>query len=176
MRKMKRLPKLHLCCANDEFRSVMCHVLVTKNYVVASDSHVLIEFETSEIFDNDFIDAMPDRFLINSHNWKLISEPHDFIFFRDGKIEVIKQGRSLFIPLVLEENIGTYPDYKKILDGKSPKSIEKIGLKADLLKKISLAIGTHVMHLFFNGEHKSITIKSNVTGVKALIMPVMIHN
>lgn len=175
MNKMKTLPKLHLCCAYDELRPVMQHVFVSKEDIVSSDSHMLIRFNTEEIFDSEFIEAMPERFLIHAENWKIMAKRHDFIFFKDNKIEVIQSGRSLFIPIVLEDDLGKYPDYKLVMERLEKTPIDKIGIKPELLKKLSLAVGSKILHLYFNDSCSRIDIKyPGIDGFEALIMPAMI--
>ena len=176
MNKMKTLPKLHLCCANDELRPAMNHLLVTKEFIVASDSHVLIEFKTSELFDQNFIEAMPERFLIHRENWKMLSVKHHYLLFTDSQIEIIKNGFSFFIPAVREEDIGNFPDYEKVFKVEKESITDKIGIKPELLKKLSSAIGSQILHLHFNGEARTIIIKSSIEGVRALIMPAMISD
>ena len=177
MNKMKTLPKLHLCCSDDELRPVMNHVFVSKEDIVSSDSHMLIKFNTEEIFDPDFIEAMPKRFLIHGENWKMMAKRHDFIFFKDDRIEVIKNDYSILIPIVLEDKIGKYPDYKLVMGKLEKTPIEKIGIKPELLKKLSLAIGSKILQLYFNDNSHRIDIKApGIKGFEALIMPAMIDD
>ena len=173
---MKTLLKLHLCCANDELRPIMNHLLVTKEFIVASNSHILIEFKTEEIFDPEFIEKMPDRFLIHYKNWLILTKKHLHLDFEDSKIKVLYGERDIFIPIVTEEELGKYPKYETLLEEKNSFEINKIGIQPELLNKLSLAIGSKVLHLFFSNENKSITIKSNIEGFRALIMPAMIHD
>lgn len=173
---MKTLLRLHLCCANDELRPILNHLLITKEFIVANDTQILIEFKTEEIFDYDFIEKMPDRFLIHRDNWLILTKKHLHLSFEDDKIKVLYGDRAIFIPIVMEDEFGPYPKWTRVFEGQKSSNLNKIGINPELLKKLSMAIGSKILHLFFNGEDKSITIKSDIEGFRALIMPAMIHN
>lgn len=66
---------VHLAVADDELRPVMSCVLVTKEYIIASDAHVMVRHRTDEIFTDDFIEKFPcDRFLIHGSAWAKMCE------------------------------------------------------------------------------------------------------
>ena len=80
----KTLPKLELCCTDDDLRPALQHVLVTKSDVVATDAHILVVHKTADLFTAEFIDKMPERMLIHKKLWIEMRKKHLRIEFHDG--------------------------------------------------------------------------------------------
>ncbi len=172
--KMKRLPKIHLCCSTDELRPILNYVLLTKENVVATDAHIIIEYKTTELFEERFISDMPERCLIHKENWKILTQRHRHLFIKDSKIEIIFNSRNLFIPIETEGKNGKYPDYNTVFKLKS-KEVKQIGLTPSFLNKLSMVMGVRKLDLYFNGETDAIIIKSSNENIKALIMPANVY-
>ena len=55
------IPKIHECLSNDELRPVLNYALVTKEHTVATDAHLLVVHSTPELFDKEFVKAIPEE-------------------------------------------------------------------------------------------------------------------
>lgn len=178
MKKVK-LPQMHLACANDELRSSMNHVEVTKESVVASNAHVLITHKTEDIFSVEFIEAMPEKFYIHWKHWAQLCKPHLWIEFKDGLIEQGMPGyKNVFKPVV--EPDWKYPVWEKIMPSKSDRQpIDRIGINPDFFNIISKALffpgDIKKAALSFFSENNAILITVSNYESKAILMPVMLN-
>ncbi len=193
MRTKKSLPKIHLACANDSLRPVMEHILITKDEIVASDAHIIVIHKTENIFDEESIKAMPERFLIHKNQWKEICKNHDRLTFKNNQIIVNHNNTYNFCFDISFENdyapkgykgyyAGNFPDYKKVIPTKFKESVYEIGLNPKLLKNLvdtmffPYAEVKNIKFTFY-GKDRAIIVEpadSSVPTVKGLIMPVMI--
>lgn len=180
--KMKTLPKIHVACSDYYTIPVMCHVLITKEHIVASDYNILVVHKTENIFDNEFIKNMPDRFLINRKHWAEMCKKHFAIKYENNLINVIRDNYTDIYPIFLESIIGDYPDYKKVIPQKKDlKKIKTIAINPMLLKRLydSMAYrGDYPAFILkFQDECHSILVKMNNDdlGQIGIIMPVMIN-
>lgn len=181
--QLKALPKIHLCCANDESRPIMNHVLITKENIVASDAHVLICYKTKAIFPIEFIDAMPERFLIHRNSWRLMTLKHRGIIYKDNSIIIKYENYSLSIDLIDESVFGgKYPKWESvILKSDDLVAVDKIGINPEFLKKLSRAmflpnecITNFRLELHDNMRAIMVYPLSENVDAFALIMPVML--
>ncbi len=180
MKKNKKLfntlPKLHLICANDILRKALQYVLVTKKETVATDAHCLVVYETELIFSQEFVENMPERFLIHKEIWAKICKKHHFICFENNMIKVIYETHTVFYPIMFEENLTLYPKYNHVLPTGKAEEIKSIGINPHLLSKLCKAIGiNNAVKLTFRGESNCISVYfRDIPSIKAIIMPVLI--
>ncbi len=178
MKKLEKhkLPRIDLACSDDNFRLVMNYILVTKDEIVASNSHILVIHKTNNIFDEQFIDEMPDRFLIHKNNWKLFCKGHHYIIFLDGLIIIRYDGYDQTIKPIFEEiefMTLKYPDYKKILKSKSETGLSNFGLSVKNLTLLSKSMGCDRLKFeFTQGEYSHLNVSNGE--IKGIIMPIMI--
>jgi hypothetical protein len=177
MKNLKTLPKIHLACPCGDLEFIMNYILVTKKDIVANDGRILAIHKTEEIFNEDFIEQMPERFLIHYKIWREMCKKHCFIDFEKGMIKVKYSCHTAFYPIELEANINNYPAYQ-IIFPKDIKEVNKIGINSSLLKKLSIVMGTSNLKLIFYGENKGIIAegKNSDYNAKGLIMPLMIND
>lgn len=187
--------RLDLVCANDDQRPTLSHVLVTKEHLVATNAHVLAVVKTENIFNKAFIDTIgDDRYLVRKADWKNIKPGNTFV--RDGDMIKIINNRSkkeVFIPLLLESSVGTYPNWKAVvprLTDKEPFELSSIGINAQFCTDASKAIGARKCKFTFYGKSRAMELDSShyddednrwhkdvpYTDNYALIMPVMIND
>ena len=191
--KFKTLPKLHLVCQDySQIRPIMNYILVTKDDVVATDAHVLVIHKTRDLFDEHFINKMPDRFLIHMNQWKRICLKHYNIEFDNDEIIVQHHGYQNAFKITMEgekpasllHSYGgfEYPLYNKVLLPDSEiQAVENIGLNPILVDKLTKAMfspndATKNLKLTFYGSNRHIMAHpvNSEYSAKALIMPVMI--
>jgi len=180
-----KLPKLHLACSDDTYRPVMSHVLITKEETVATNAQILVVHKTKDLFPEQFIDDMPKRMLIHRRFWADICKNHLSIYFNNetNQVEIMRKFKyeniKYFYPIVFESEIGIYPDYTKVFP-KKQESKKEIALNPLLLKNLYKAMNTYAdstgLKLEFYDNYGAIIAKLNPdTGVKGMIMPIMIN-
>jgi hypothetical protein len=180
--QFKSLPKLHLACSSDELRPVMNHILVTKSDVCASDAHILVNHATSNLFDEEFIASMPDRFLINSKHWQLMCKKHLFVTFDKEMIRVIYSYGEVYYPIYTEKSIGSYPDFNQVFPKETDKGeVGEIGIKPSLLNRLCLTMrgedDLDNLKLTFHGCNRAVVVRlTSNTNVRGLIMPCTIYD
>lgn len=170
-----KLPRIDYACSKDYLRPIMGCVLVTKKEVVASEGYILVIHQTEDLFSDEFIENMPDRFLVRSFIWALLCKPARTIEYNNehNKIEIHdKHNRQFSVGVDFEKKeSSSFPDYQKILDSFEPKKIDKIGIspeKLNLLKK-AMEPENDVIEFSFSGVDKMILARAiNSIG---LIMP-----
>ena len=173
---MKKLPKLHLCCATD-FRETLQHILITKENIIATDGHIMAINKTNEVFEEEFISNFPyDEFYIHYSVWKEIWNKR--FYWENNNIIVVKSGLEIKVPIVHNPD-WKYPNWKNVIPNtENLVDINEIGLKPELLYKLeqSLPIDGAYHNLKFTGKDRAILLfdNSNVHKSFGLIMPVVI--
>jgi hypothetical protein len=181
MNKIK-LPKLHFVCSTDKLRPVMQHILVTKEEVVATDGHTLVIHKTSDIFSDEFIEAMPEKFLVHKDQWRSFYNKAILISFENNSICVHCNGFKIYYQVIIEGDGMKYPNYNAVLPRKESKTeLSQIGLNSALLNKLAGAIlmpwqsDKHLKFEFY-GEMMAILVTpiEHENNAKGIIMPVML--
>ena len=176
-----RLPKLHLACAKDALRPVMEHILITKDEIVATDAHILAILKTKDVFSDEFIAEMPERFLIHKSQWKDFYNGAFNFTFKDKAICVHYNGYEVLHKIKNEGDSIKYPNYDAFIPNQSDtKSLCEIGLNAFSLKTIVEALtfpyDVKTVKLQFFGANRAILVTpTNVDcNSRGIIMPAMI--
>ena len=171
------LPQLHLACVKDETRTALEHIQIDKAYTVATNAHILVWFETSNIFDQDFIDQLPEKdpIYIHSEDWKKIFK-QEFFSLENNVIKAQGKGRPILIETV--ELDVKYPNFKVVIPNSNEtplKEINAIALNIPLLNTVNTILGKPHRGCLFNfyGKRKSVIVApSDIdTPGKAIIMP-----
>lgn len=149
---METLPKLHFACSDDQLRPIFSHILVTKDEIVATDAHILVVFKTKSIFTDQFIHAMPERFLIHKNHWKEMCKRHHQIIFKDNVITVIQDGYTNIYPIVIERDGLKYVNYQAVIPKfEEKKEIDCIGVSFDKIEMLSKS-------MFFPNDIKNVKL------------------
>jgi hypothetical protein len=155
-----KIPKLHLCCADDSCRPALSHILVTKDEIVATNAHILIVHKTNSIFDQNFIEAMPERFYISAFIWKKLEHVR-YLIFENNMLRVIYSKYVAFYPIVKYDEF-EYPAYEKLTKKEGP--VDSICINPNLLKKLydAMLCPQGGLKLWFGGEKfNAISVKPN---------------
>lgn len=185
--------KLDLICSKDELRLNINYVLVTKEKCVATDANVLGVVPTPLMFDEDFIDAIPENgVMIHREDWKKMSTAEFVSWDKDaiGKTIVLihKKKRDEYIkvedwtPTKEHPNPLKWPDWERVIpDEKMEAETSVIGVNTQLLATLSKALGFEASKLRFNGQSKAITVTEALgynevdKGIYGICMPVRLH-
>lgn len=179
--KEKQLPRLHLACSYDELRPVMNNVFVTKKHTIASNGHVLIQFDTNYLFNDQFVNDMPEQFMIHRNIWQKLCKKNYAIYFKDDLINVQYKGYSDIIRPIINTDL-PYPNYLSCFPEKKDKEkVTEIGLSSITLniltKSLFTANDNPVMKFELYSKYKAIVVHLEESiKAKALIMPCNIDN
>lgn len=179
-----KFPKLHLVCADDDYRLVMNHVCVGKEFTFASDAHILVRHKTSEIFEDDFVASLPENPILISRKAVLLicQKATEKVSLSDDKkmIQLHRKDESVISFKLFTD--GTYPDANKIIpDPKDSKPVDEIGINSNKLDRLSDGLGCDVPVLrirFFDKTHAMYVTSTHTdyTSAIAIIMPMMIND
>ena len=186
----KTLPKIHLaCCNKNDIRVVFEYILVTKEEVVATNMYIMVIHKTKAVFDEDFIKAMPDRFLMHRSQWADICKPHAKIWFEDDNIcvshdspipyvnryEIRLEGTS--IEECIEHNI-KFPNYESVANVKKDlTATDNINFNPNLMQRLCKSMGIpddmFIIKMKFRNSYDGILVTERKidTGVIGVIMP-----
>lgn len=174
-----KLPKLHLICANN-VNTIQEYILITKDEIVASDSHILTILKTKDIFSDEFIEAMPKRFLVHKSQWKnFYNGAFDFTF-KDNSICVHYNGYEVYHEIKTEDDNLNYPNYNAIIPKQETEVLCEIGIDPFLLKNLAESMtfdsNKKTVKLQFFGVNKAILVTpiNHNYNSKGIIMPIKI--
>ena len=179
------IPKIYECLGKDDFRPVMSYAFVTKKKTVATDAHVLIAYDTNELFGKEFVKALPDDgILLDSDILRDMAKKDVQVICLNGKIEVkhlIKgEYKTSYFDFKTQEQVASYPNWEAVMpektEGDTPPSI---GINAKHLLRLQNAMGPDCVGLrcYFNGTTRAIIVEpinSIYESVAAIIMPMVV--
>lgn len=182
---MKKLPQLDLSCSKDELRPIMNYVKIDKEFAVSTDAHVLSVFKTVDIFEDEFVESLPDYpILIHREDWAKLKNCTALtlkISENSKVLEVkINKKRDVLIKVEIEKEVAKYPLWQNIIPNESNTKkipLSEIGLNANLLavaqKILDVSVG---LKLEFFAQKKAILCKSINPAIKGycLLMPISI--
>ena len=197
---MTTLPKLTEALANNEFRGLLNYAFVCKEYIYASDAHLLVRLKTAEHFTEEFIKQIPetgyffDRFICHALNQKNIEST----FMTKTKDDLLMNityafGKSIYFPVKTVDQMKNIPTAitekgaKQYFESPIPKNekkkrvaISELGLKGTLAARIQKALGDEYgLHLYFFGKDKVIFVEPasfelRMQGRIGILMPMLI--
>jgi hypothetical protein len=171
--ELKKIPKIHYATTNDFYSPIMSYVLVTKEDIVATNGHVLVLHKTNNVFEDYFIEQLPDRCLIKNENWKILCKGYYTIEFLKGVncIKISSKLDTYLINVEFEKDLDVeYFKYNKLFDDYNKGDIDSIGISPKFLYDLSIAMDSKsAAELNFESKEKAIIVKSE--HAKGLIMP-----
>lgn len=182
---IQQFPKLSPILGRQDIRQWMNYVIVYRDYIIATDAHMLVRHKTSTFFEAETIEQIPDD------GWKLDrwavkdlerSSPKDYSFDPDKNLLYITFGRTKkkvrYTVQHPELQFETIPDVRhtaqEFIDLK-PKPVPCIAVNAKLLGIVHEAMGAASVNLHFAGETKAIVLTPNRSDFKdaiGIVMPV----
>jgi len=177
------LPKLDLATCNDELRPMLSCIKITKKYTYASDAHIAVRHNSSELFPEDFIELLPEQGILLPRKSFQIMRKRETIGFKlsldNKKIQLYQSdGSEIVYPLLDDAN---YPSVDHLIPEREKcTELKQIALNPKLLTTLSDALGSAgILHLWFYGEAKAILCDCNGNGdyfgAIGIIMPAMIE-
>ncbi len=176
MEKKTFTTKLYEACSSDELRPVLMCVHFKDGFAYASDGHMVVKqsLEYHSILGIDFLKGKS----IHKDNYKAIMQFETAECNEDGIACSDSDGRTAFYEW-FDLNGAVIPDFDSVLKPIGQKSVEFIGLNADLLYRISKAL--HVpsdsLRLQFQGVDKGILIDTpEIENQWGMLMPAIIND
>lgn len=184
------LPKLSEIVSNDEIRPVMCHAYMTKQYIYASESHILVRLKTDMHFDKRQIGIIPDDGMyLDVWTLRHLQRPNiEYVDILDQPhhIEIRhRSGEVVYYPWKTNFDIGAkYPDADSIINSarvNCTEKIDKIAFKASYANRLQRALGDEysiVCHFYTANDPIYILPGSSEVadeGREAILMPVLLQ-
>ena len=188
---MNRLPQIYQCLADNDLRPAMMYALLKKSLIAATDAHILVVHASSELFDKEFLESIPeDGLLLGKEVLKDLTKTsiHSVTYHPDMKlIEVFHRPKRVggsfkryFEVKLYSETSPLFPNYKDVFPSKDkkPVPVERIGIGPTLLSRLQKAMGANNgVKLEFYGEDEAIICHpkgGDYLFCKGLIMPIML--
>jgi hypothetical protein len=175
--------KLHLVLGKDDLRPIFKFMLLSREVVVATNSHILVVHDPNEIFEQHFIDTIPDgEWLVPAKAVQEMSKPKAFYYVKDGYLNIeIKGSKTAYkmIPNGGEE--GTYPNYTVVIPESYGYEANIIQVNPALLNDLRQAIEPESpgVILEFSGLGRAMKVRVSdrfdIKNYKAVIMPMMLN-
>lgn len=178
-----KLPKLHKAAGRDELRPVMSHILITKENTVVTNSSILVVHKTSELFNNEFVNNIPDEGMyITAEDWKVFTTEFVAVQLDNNLIiTIIRKKREQLIKGKKVDKIGDYPSWKFLFKKQKGIKFECGDFGININNTIALHEATGCQNLRFQcfDRARQINVLTNndcdYDSVKAVIMPMMIN-
>jgi len=172
--------QLNLLCSTKDTQPAMNYVKVTQEHMVATDAHILAAIPTNLMFDEGFIEGIPeDGMLIHAKHFQKLKGYDNATWLNAGEIIKLIDSKKedYLIECKSEEDIGTYPNWEAVMPKKEDRvDVSQIGVNFALAAKLQKAMDTLACKMTFTGKDKAILVepeqgneKSDIIG---LIMPV----
>jgi len=179
--------KFNLICGKDDIRPVLSYVKVTPKVIVATDATILLKAPTTTVFDEEFIESIPESgILIHREDWDKLSKA-THIEWKQGMIKLnYAKKRGVIIEPEYESEDFNYPDYENAIpDNNMATSQHKVGVNAELLHTLQKAVpysnGT-ILSLYGRGRGMKVKFQggddlweTTYGDVEGLIMPILIE-
>ena len=178
------IPKIHECLSKDEYREVLNYAYVTKEHTVATDAHLLVVHSTPELFDKEFVKAIPEEgMLLGGDALREMAKKTVEHIILNGQITVLhrKGGKAIF-EVRKHGDLDIFPDWKSVMPKKEDnKLIMAIGIDAKKALRLQNALGIEQvgMKYYFTGEDKAIICEpinaEMFPSARGIIMPMQIN-
>jgi hypothetical protein len=168
--------KLYEACSSDELRPIFMCVHFKNGFAYASDSHMVIKqsLEYHTISDPEFLEGKS----IHKDNYKAIMGFEKAECNEDGIACSDNDGRTAFYEYFDRKNV-ELPNFDAVIKPIGQKSIEFIGVNADLLQKLAKAMHnpSGTLRLQFQGINKAILVDViEIENQFGVLMPMIINN
>jgi len=182
---MKPLPEFNELCANDDLQPVMSYVYVTKEFIVATDAHVMGWAKTDDVFETDIIGGIANEgMLIHSEDWKKMTRAENIIWKKEGEVLKLihRKKRDELIEVEYESEVAKFPNWRAVVpENESGMEISSISINPTLLMKIGKffkPVGTKGgIKMKFNGVSSAVKCTphydTECESIEAIIMPLM---
>lgn len=182
MKTKEFFPQMHLACSNDDLRPVMSYVYITKDHSVATNAHIIAIAETKNLFDDDFINIIPDDgFYIHKDDWKKICQCDCVLVESEKVVELVhNRKRNELIKIELVENVGKFPNWKAVIPRPDKEKIpfNTFGLNGEFLATVQKIISKNdslVIETFTKNSGFLVKSWNSDAKTMGLIMPCKIE-
>lgn len=156
--------RLDLVASKDKTKGVLCFVKITKRFCVATNRAILAAVPTSEIFNDSFIEQIPEEgFLLSPSAYKeAVSSIQIEMDANKNTLKCIKKnGDFSYQPVSKEEFEGIYPNWEFVIpsDGKTKQEhLSEFGISSKLLDRLSKGLGFDLLKIKTYGGFKPIYV------------------
>jgi len=180
-----KFPHLHLIVGSKEYREGLKYALVKKDFTIAANAHILVKHPTSNLFDETFINSLPEKGIpLNNQILKSICLAKVIGIELFGPVLILKSAdRSKYPELSFDlpdVDYIKFPNHDKVLfKEEDAMPLMRIAIKPELFLKAAMAIDPEYpfLQMFFVEETKAILIKpktsSEYFGAVGVVMPMM---
>lgn len=179
--KKKKLPLMHFACSDDKLRPAMSHIEITKSHTAASDGRILVAHNTKDIFSNEFIEVMPEKFYLHKNIWRDLAKPHISVYYDLEKqmvVQVLDGYKMYYCPII--DFQWKYPKWESVIPKiEDKKAIDTIGLSLDVTDNFKKAFFMpnelkQAVFTFFGANNGVLVNHKNDYEGFGIIMPCMV--
>ena len=176
----KNYPKIHKACEMHYIRPEFEYVYISKEVIKATDTRVLIQHKTSEVFGKEFIESLPKKPILIHRIYFAEMTRYGCELHNIGGNMIRYRYRGLlhYVPFQVDGKEISYMKTDKIWP-KKVEAIEVVGISPKILNKAFEALDygtTRAVKFQFHSQSKAIILTiqgGNYQSAKALVMPVM---
>lgn len=180
-------PKMHLLVSRDILRPFLTYGLLTKEHIVVTNAHALVAHKTASLFDQDFIDSIPEGkgMLIPEATLKEMNKnkiTYTLCAEDVPTMEFVFKGAVYNHQLKINGVEITFPQWEAVLSKSFDEPLgDVLGINPTLLDKTRQAINPDcdIVHLRSSGKKRAIGVfdpTDTYSGCRAIIMPTLTNN
>ena len=179
--------KLHKVCADDELRPVYGYIYFKNGSAYATNSYMAIAAplsfvstfsdEEQKLLEGKLIHATQFAQLLKMRETYVLETP-DGLQFKC----TTKAGETVIIPLLVEEDLGKFPNVESVLAEAEKNAKElgtqlpRLGFNTSLLANLAAAMDARIIEFYFTKQSGAIVVRGNnkINEIRAILMPCVI--
>ena len=175
-------PKLHALTSKDDYRPALSYGLLTKQNIVVTDAHALVAHKCASLFDQDFIDAIPEDkgILVPAATLKEMNKKGVTYMLKAGEVpemEFTFKDHSYPHRLEYDGQIHTFPNWESVLPTSFDEQfVDAVLFNARIMHIVKQAINpdSEIVKIKSSGQGRAIGVfdpLNEYPGCRSIIMP-----
>jgi len=176
------IQKLHLVMGSDTtFNPKLTYLFINRDECCASDAHSLVIHKCDKIFEQSFIDSIPEGdWLIPKDAVKKMNTKGATYLIKSEQIHITIKGEVTIFPILKDGVEFTFPQYRDVIPYEFKGELNIFGVDPQRLLNIALAINPEYafVHVQFNSAISALNIRvanSYDLEYTAILMPMLVQ-
>jgi hypothetical protein len=177
-------PKLHALTSKDDYRPALSYGLLTKQNIVVTNAHVMVAHKCESLFDQDFIDAIPEDkgVLVPAATLKEMNKKGVTYMLKVGDVpemEFTFKGNSYSHRLEYDGQNNKFPNWEAVLPAAFDEQfVDAVLFNAKMMHIVKQAINpdSEIVKIKSSGPGRAIGVfdpEDTYEGCRSIIMPCM---